>query len=146
MPSGHSHGSAGAEGGSTDRIAVLRASVTRVRPNAAAVSRTSRSTWIGPSALIPLVSTRRTTRADFAAGRSSSTDFSPAVFGVHGTNVLSPSRTAGPAAGTGPGSGTGSGSGSGSGTGGGTATDAVTDARSAATPVNDSTAALDSCI
>src|SRR3954470_16984615 len=85
---------------------------------------------MGPSALTPAAITRRTTRAAFDAGSSSSTDFSPAVFGIHGTNVVSPSSAVGLA-------------GFFAAVRDGTATE-VTDARSAATPRKDSTAATGS--
>src|SRR5215218_4064586 len=122
-----------ADGGSVDSSACFRASLDRFSPNAPTVSLVSRSTWIGPSALMPAVSTLRTARAAFAVGRSSSTDFSPATFGIHGTNAVSPSITTGPAgffATDGFGLGAAS-----------TATDVTAD-RSAATPLNDSTAAV----
>src|SRR3954447_22329205 len=92
---------------------------------------------MGPSALMPALSTLRTARAALAAGSSSSTDFSPAVFGIHGTNGVSPSIGTGP-----PGFRGAAGFGLGAAS---TATDVTAD-RSAATPLNDSTAAVGEAI
>src|SRR4051794_15480468 len=148
-PSGHRYSPSTADGGSTESSASLRDSATRLSPNAAAVSLTSRSTWIGPSALTPAVSTERTFRADFAAGSSSSTAFSPAFFGIHGVKCDSPSSAAGADGFVGGSGFTAAGLGAGVGAGGvggtGASTVAVTVERNAATPLNDSTAAVGSC-